>query len=179
MVKSSIWRMLFGIALLIFGLIALVMPGMTAGTLVIVIGAFLIAAGIFLVLGGAMGKEMKGAKWIVVVEGLLALIVGILFVVLPGMSLVAIIYLFAAWLLVMGILELVGGFIVPVNVPMMMGKHSKMLLILLGVLSIVVAFLLFVYPIDGIVALVWVIGIYAIIYGIINIVGAAAGAKSA
>jgi len=179
MVKSSIWRMLFGIALLVFGLIALVLPGMTAATLVIVIGAFLIAAGIFLMLGGVMGKEMKGAKWIVVLEGLLALIVGILFVVLPGMSLVAIIYLFAAWLLIMGVLELVGGFIVPVNVPMMMGKHSKVLLILLGVLSIVVAFLLFVYPIDGIVALAWVIGIYAIIYGIINIIGAAAGAKSA
>ncbi|MGD1060529.1 MAG: DUF308 domain-containing protein, partial [Methanomassiliicoccales archaeon] len=67
--KPWIWRLLFGIALLLFGLIALVLPGWTAATLVIVIGVFLVAAGIFLILGGATGKEMKGAKWVVVLEG--------------------------------------------------------------------------------------------------------------
>jgi uncharacterized membrane protein HdeD (DUF308 family) len=176
--KDSVWRMLFGIALVVFGLIALVLPGWTAATLVIVVGAFLIAAGIFLILGGAMGKEMKGGKWVIVLEGILSLIIGILFIVLPGMSLVALLYLFAAWMLIWGVLELVAGFVVPVNIPLMMGKHSKVLLILMGILSIVVAFLLFVYPGDGIIALVWVVAIYAIIIGVTSIVGAAAGTRA-
>ncbi len=175
--KGWYWRLLFGIALLIFGLIALVLPALTLETLVIVIGAFLIAAGIFLLLGGAVGKEMKGGRWVVVLEGVLALIIGILFIVVPGWSLLAALYLFAAWMLIMGVLELVAGFVVPVDVPMM-GKHSKALLIFMGILSIIIAFLLFVFPGAGLVALIWVVGIYAIIIGITSIIGSAAGAKA-
>jgi uncharacterized membrane protein HdeD (DUF308 family) len=158
-------------------LIALVLPGWTAATLVIVIGVFLVAAGIFLILGGATGKEMKGAKWVVVLEGLLSLIVGVLFIVWPGLSLVALLYLFAAWILILGMLELLGGLVVPKTVSMLMGKHSKALLTLMGILSIIFAFLLFAFPGDGIIALIWVVGIYAIIIGAISIVGAAMAAR--
>jgi uncharacterized membrane protein HdeD (DUF308 family) len=176
--KGWYWRLLFGIVLLIFGLIALVFPGLTAETLVIVIGAFLIAAGIFILLGGATGKEMKNERWFAILEGVLSLIIGIMFIILPGWSLVALLYLFAAWMLIMGVLMLVGGFVVPVNVPLVMGKHSKVLLIFMGILSIIIAFLLFVFPGAGIVAAIWVIGIYAIIIGIVSIVGGASGAKA-
>jgi uncharacterized membrane protein HdeD (DUF308 family) len=74
-------------------------------------------------------------------------------------------------------LELLGGLVVPKTVSMLMGKHSKALLTLMGILSIIFAFLLFAFPGDGIIALIWVVGIYAIIIGAISIVGAAMAAR--
>jgi uncharacterized membrane protein HdeD (DUF308 family) len=175
--KGWYWRVLFGIVLLVFGLIALVFPIQTAATLVIFIGAFLIVAGIFLLLGGATAKEMGRLRWIPVLEGLLSLIVGIMFIVFPGWSLVALLFLFAAWMLVWGVFEITGGLIMPEGMSTLLGKYSRGLYVFMGIFSIILAFLLFAFPGDGIIALTWVIGIYAIIIGVISIVDGGSRAK--
>jgi uncharacterized membrane protein HdeD (DUF308 family) len=104
------------------------------------------------------GRE---AVWYVL-EGILGIAVGIATFFYPNITAQALIYLVGFWAIMTGIFEIVAGFELPLG--------RDWLLALAGVVSVVFGVLVFFNPGAGAVAVVWLIGIYAVLFGITMLV---------
>jgi uncharacterized membrane protein HdeD (DUF308 family) len=81
----------------------------------------------------------------------------------PGITALALLYLIAAWAILTGIVE----FIAAVRLRHLIS--GEWMLGLAGLLSILVGILLFASPGAGALAVIWTIGAYAIVFGIVLI----------
>ncbi len=152
-----------GIVAIVFGIVALVWPKPTLLVLVLAFGIFAIMSGIAAVATALQNREVHG--WgLLLFEGILWLLVGVVALAWPGITAYAFLFLLAAWAIVTGILE----FIAPLAFPMS-GGHA-VLMVLTGLLSIVFGILIAVQPASGLLAVVWLIGIYAIVIGVLHLV---------
>ena len=97
-------------------------------------------------------------------EGILGILAGVVALVWPGITALAFLSLLAAWAIITGILEIVA----PLSFPMSGGR--AVLMVLAGVASVVFGVLIAAQPAAGLLAVVWLIGIYAILVGIMHIV---------
>jgi len=155
------WWMLAvrGVLGIVFGIVALVSPESTKLALVLLFGAFAMADGIFAVVTGIASNGYFDRWWAVVLEGLTGIVVGVLTFFLPNVTALALIYLIAAWAAITGIFEIVAAIQFRRIIP------GEWAMILMGLLSVVLGSMLFVFPAAAEVSLVWLIGIYAIIAG--------------
>src|SRR5215467_12316858 len=152
-----------GIAAVLFGIVALVWPKLTLSALVFVFGLFAVISGITAVVAALRNTEFPGWGWILA-EGILGILVGVVSLVWPGITALTFIYLLAAWAILTGIFEV----ITPLAYPMSGGR--ALLTALAGVLSIVFGILIAAQPSSGLLAVVWLIGVYAILFGIMYVV---------
>lgn len=156
----STWLMAIrGIASIIFGIAALLWPGLTLLILVYLFAAFAIVDGILAAVAAVQLRHLTNHWWIMLLEGLFGIVIGIAAFALPGVTALALLFLVAAWAILTGILELVSAFEgrAPVSREWAMG--------IAGALSIVLGILLIIQPRAGLLTLVWLIGIYAIAWG--------------
>jgi uncharacterized membrane protein HdeD (DUF308 family) len=111
------------------------------------------------------GTQLTKVRWALGINGVLAVAVGVVILVWPGISLAALTYLFGAYALAGGALGLVALFSGSV-------KQERGWLVLWSLLSIAVGVMVFVWPNISALALLYVIGAYAVAGGIIAIGGA-------
>ncbi len=152
-----------GLAAIAFGVIALVWPKLTLLVLVILFGIFAIISGIAAV-AAALGDRREHGWGLLLFEGILWILVGVVALVWPGITALAFLYLLAAWAIITGILELIA----PLSFPMSVGRG--VLMVLAGLVSIVFGILIAFQPASGLLAVVWLIGLYAIVFGILHLV---------
>ncbi|HEY1977119.1 MAG TPA: HdeD family acid-resistance protein [Candidatus Baltobacteraceae bacterium] len=158
------WALLIrGIAAVIFGILALVWPGATWVAIGILFGAYALVDGVFAIIAAVRAAETHERWWPLVIEGAIGLIIAAITFYDVGITILALYFTIAAWALLTGIMEIVAA--------MQLRKQlaSEMWLILGGVLSILFAVLMWWRPIAGAVAVAWIIGIYAIVFGIMMI----------
>jgi uncharacterized membrane protein HdeD (DUF308 family) len=155
------WLILLrGIAALIFGILAFVWPGITIASLVLLWGIYAVADGIFALGAAIAGKGAgAGARWWLAIVGVLGIVAGIIAFVAPALTAGVLLLMIAAWAIVTGILEIIGAIALRKEI------DNEWLLILAGVLSIVFGVLLFRQPAAGALAVVWMIGAFAIVFG--------------
>jgi len=152
-----------GIAAVLFGVLTLVWPKLSLTVLVLVFGVFAVISGITAVVAALRSTDIPG--WgLLLFEGILGSLVGAIALVFPGITALAFLYLLAAWAIITGILEVIA----PLSFPMSTGR--AVLMALAGVLSVVFGILIAAQPAAGLLAVVWLIGIYAIVFGIMYIV---------
>ena len=152
-----------GLAAIAFGIIALVWPKPTLLALVLVFGIFAIISGISMVAAALQNREVHG--WgLSLFEGILWILVGVVALVWPGITALAFLYLIAAWAIITGILELIA----PLAYPMSFGRG--VLMVLAGLVSIAFGIVIASQPASGLLAVVWLIGLYAILFGILHLV---------
>jgi len=148
-----------GIAAIIFGVIALVWPGATIAALTLVFGCYLLVDGIFAVAAGLATSGQFSRWWTVALEGLAGIVLGLMTLVLPGITAQAIIYLIAAWAVVTGVLEITSA------IRLRREMANEIVMILSGLISIVLGIMLFAFPLDGAVSLIWLIGVFSLVFG--------------
>jgi uncharacterized membrane protein HdeD (DUF308 family) len=153
-----------GVIAVIFGVVALIWPEQMVQALVLVFGAFALVDGIFTVIAGIASYRYFERWWAVLLEGLAGILIGLLTFFWPNIAGRALLYVIATWALITGIFEIVAA------IQLRRVISGEWALILSGLLSIVFGVLLFVFPSAGAVSVVWVIGIYAIIFGIMLII---------
>ncbi len=144
-----------GLLGIVFGIVALVYPGVTMLSLALVFGAYAFVDGAFAI-GSAFGHGGREAVWYVL-EGLIGIAVGVATFFYPTITAQALVYLVGLWAILTGIFEVIAGFELPFS--------KDWLLALAGALSIIFGVLMFVNPLSGGLAIVWLIGIYALLFG--------------
>jgi uncharacterized membrane protein HdeD (DUF308 family) len=153
-----------GVAAVIFGVLALIWPGQALQALVLVFGAFALVDGIFAIFAGIAASRYFDRWWAVLLEGVVGVVIGLLTFFWPNITALVLLYFIAAWALITGIFEIVAA------IQLRRVITGEWMYILGGLLSIVFGLLLFVFPGAGAVSVIWMIGIYAVIFGISEII---------
>ena len=158
---SKYWWVLLvrGIAAVIFGIVALVWTEITLEVLILLVGAYLFVDGIFTLISAFGDRQQNERWWLLLIEGLVGIVAGIAVFVWPALSGLVLLYLIAIWAFVTGILEIIAA------VQLRREIEGEWLLILSGILSILFGVLIAIFPGEGALAVVWLIGIYAILFG--------------
>jgi uncharacterized membrane protein HdeD (DUF308 family) len=165
MLKRHWWvPVLRGVAAIIFGIIAFVYPGLTVAVLVLLFGAWVLVDGIFRVIG-AIGHRASDPDWgWQLFIGILGIIVGFLTFHAPAVTALALVIYIAAWALMIGATE------IALAIKLRREIKGEWLMILMGLASIVFAVLLLWNPLIGAATLIWIIGCYAVIFGVLGII---------
>jgi uncharacterized membrane protein HdeD (DUF308 family) len=165
---SAWWAgLLRGILAIIFGAIALIFPGITLEALVLVFGVYAIVDGIIEIVRGVhhRGSEHGWGWWILL--GLVSIIAGLVAFFWPGITAVALLYVIAVYFIIGGILAVITGFrLRPLR------RGGWVWFIVGGVLASIFGVLLVIFPGAGILDIVWILGLYAIVFGILMIISA-------
>jgi uncharacterized membrane protein HdeD (DUF308 family) len=149
-----------GIFAIVFGLLALIFPGPTMLSLVILFSAYMLVDGIFGIISAVRAIRRKEDRWgLLIFEGLIDIAVGILTFLWPGITVVAFVLLVGAWAIVTGAVMTAAGFRLNVS-------HGRWWLVLSGLLSLGFGTLLVIIPLIGAVVLTWWIGAYALAFGV-------------
>ena len=155
-----------GLISIAFGIVAFVWPGITLFALVLLFGAYLLVDGI-VALAQAIRFRHERERWpMLLLEAILGIVVGIVAFLWPGITALAWLFTIAAWAVVTGILEIV------LAVRLRKVITGEWFIALTGVLSIALGIVLALLPLAGLVAWVWVIGSYAIVFGVLLIAAA-------
>ena len=156
--------MIRGVAAIIFGVMAFVYPGLTVAVLVLLFGAWVLVDGVFRVVG-AIGHRASDPEWgFHLIIGILGIIIGFLTFHAPRITALALVIYIAAWALMIGATE------IALAIKLRREIKGEWFLILMGLVSILFAIMLLWNPIPGALALVWLIGSYAIVFGILGII---------
>jgi uncharacterized membrane protein HdeD (DUF308 family) len=149
-----------GVLGIIFGLIALIFPGATILSLVIFFSAYMLVDGVFGIISAVRAIRRKEDRWgLLIFEGLLNIAVGIAAFLWPGLTVVAFVWLIAAWAIVSGGLMTAAGF--RLNM-----EHGRWWMVLGGLLSLAYGVLLIITPLMGAIVLTWWLGAYALVFGV-------------
>jgi uncharacterized membrane protein HdeD (DUF308 family) len=146
-----------GVLAIIFGALTIWQPLAALGVFVLVFGVWAFIDGI-----SALGLAITGWRsWQMVLVGLVGIAVGLLTFFRPEITALGLYATIAAWAIARGILELA------VAIQLRRVVRDEVWLVLGGLASIFFGVLLIVLPVAGLLALAWLIGVYAWTFGII------------
>ena len=147
-----------GVLGLLFGIITFFAPGLSLAALVTVYGAYALVDGVFAIVSAVRRRGTE--RWgMLLLEGIAGIAAGLVTLVWPGITAIALLYLIAAWSLFTGVMEVAAA------VRLRKVITGEWMLGLSGVLSIVFGILLVLFPGAGALAVVLWIGAYAIVFG--------------
>jgi uncharacterized membrane protein HdeD (DUF308 family) len=148
-----------GVLGIVFGIIALLMPGVTIAALVLWFAAYMLVDGIFAIVAGVRAAARHERWGALIFEGIVDLIAGAIAVFMPIATILAFVYLNAAWAIVSGVLMLVAVF-------RLSPTHGKWLLALAGIFSVIWGVLVAIAPIAGALVMTLWLGAYALVFGV-------------
>lgn len=153
-----------GVAALIFGLLTLFNPAITLAVLIFFFGAYALVYGAFAVFS-AIANRRGESYWVaLLIGGLLSIAIGVITFVTPAITGIVLLFYIAAWAFVTGVADIAAG------IRLRKVIIGEWLLILSGVLSVVFAVVLVLFPGAGALAITLWIGAYAAVLGILLIV---------
>src|SRR3972149_2288007 len=152
---DSWWAVgLRGILGILFGLICLLTPGIAVEVFVILFAAYMLVDGVFAIASGIKAAR-NGERWgLLILEGIVDLAAGLVAVLWPAITLVALIWLIAVWAIVSGALMLGAAFTLKLD-------HGRWWLALGGLASLIFGILLVIEPLIGAVGLTMWVGAYS------------------
>ncbi len=155
-----------GVIAILFGLAALLRPGLALEALILLFGAYALVDGVFSVVGVFGGTRSGTPRWVLLVEGVAGILAGLVAFLLPGLTALALLYLIAAWAVVTGVFEIATALRLRREI------RGEWAMIAGGALSVLFGLVLAVLPGVGILSLIWLIGVYAVAFGILLLVAA-------
>ena len=144
-----------GVAAVLFGLAALIWPGLTLAVLIILYGAYAIVDGLFAIVAGLRAGSGTH-KGLLLAEGAVGILAGLIAVFWPGVSAVVLLYIIAFWGILGGLLRIVGALLLRREI------DNEWTMALSGILWVIFGMVLFVLPGAGLISLAWLIGIFAL-----------------
>jgi len=146
---------------ILFGIVVLVWPGLTALTLVTFISLWLLLVGVISIINGITGIKKGGWGWVgSIALGVLELGVGAYLIQRPGVTLLTIVSLLGLVFIVQGLVHLGTTFLEKGAT-----AGHRMVSLLFAVLSLVAGVWVWRYPLHGSLAFVWLLGLYALASG--------------
>ncbi|MHA6847850.1 HdeD family acid-resistance protein [Ralstonia syzygii] len=167
-VLSKLWWVLAlrGVCAIAIGIGAFVVPAATLAALILVFGAYALVEGVLLLVTALGNHRAAPDRWPLLLQGLLGVAVGALTLFSPAVTALALLFYIAAWLLAHGVLQII------VAVRLREELTGEWWLIAAGAISVLLAIWLLWQPQAGVLAVLWWIGAWALVWGV-ALVGAA------
>lgn len=147
-----------GVVAILFGIIAIVWPAVTAAALIVLFAVYVLIDGVFTIVAAVRAARHHARSGPLLLEGILDLIIAAICFLWPMTALVALVYLIAIWAVITGIALIAAGIA-------FIRLNGEWLLILCGLISLLLGIILLIQPAAGVVALSWWFGIYALLFG--------------
>jgi uncharacterized membrane protein HdeD (DUF308 family) len=156
------WALILrGVMAILFGVLAFIWPGITLGALVLLFGAYALVDGIFAIVLALGGWKERDDRWLLLLEGLLGVAVGIMTALAPEVTSIGLLLFIAAWSLATGILRIAAA--------IRLRRHieGEWWLALSGVAAIAFAGIVMWNPAAGALGFLWTIASFAIAIGVV------------
>lgn len=152
-----------GIAAIVFGILAWRWPGLTWITIAILFGAYALVDGIFAIVATVRAAGSQQRWWPFLIEGIIGILIAAITFYDVRVTLLALYFTIAAWAFLTGIFEIIAA--------VQLRKHiaNEIWLIVAGLASIAFGVLMLYFPMAGMLAIIWLIAAYAIVFGILMI----------
>lgn len=152
-----------GALAVLFGVLAWLWPGITLLALVVLWGVYSFADGVLSLLTAFRWRDSGKPLWPLIVVGLAGIAAGIIAFLWPQITALVLLMFIAAWAIVIGIFQIVIAIRIRKEI------DNEWLLGLSGAISLIFGLMMVVNPGAGAVAVVWMIGAYAVFFGILLI----------
>ena len=160
MARSALYLALVGVASIVFGAVTLFWPGLTLAALAALFGGFAFFYGVLALGSGLNLLAHRSTEWVpYILSGLVGVVIGGVTFFYPGLTELTLVYLIAAWAIVAGVFEVIAS----IEARGLVKGASW--LTASGVLSVVFGALVAGRPGAGALAILWLIGVYAVLGG--------------
>lgn len=150
-----------GAVALLFGILAILWPGLTLLWLVAFFAAYAIISGALALYASLRNRTYDRGWWLILVLGLISVASGVLAIVYPGLTALVLVLLMGANALITGVLEIAAA------IRLRKVVSNEWLMVLAGVVSVAFGIFVFASPGAGALALVWLISFWAILHGVL------------
>lgn len=147
-----------GVAALVFGIVVLAWPGLAFATLLVMFGAFCLADGVLGVWAAISGGSDH--RWLQLLWALVSIGAGLATLLVPGVTALALLFYIGAWAVTSGVLQIASA------IQLRREIEGEWLLMLNGLLAVVFGLLLFARPGAGAMAIVTILGVFALASGV-------------
>ena len=148
-----------GIFSILFGLAALLWPGLTLVTLVLVFGVYAIVDGVGAIFTAFNRRNTDERWWLGLLEGIISVIAGVGALIVPGIATLTLLFVIAIWAVLTGIMQIVTA------IRLRQEIENELWLGLSGLVSLIFGVYVFLFPGAGALAVASLIGLYALIFG--------------
>ncbi len=161
--REPIWwlTLLRGLLGSIIGALMLACPEKSAETLIMLVGAFAVITGLISTINAASSRFDVWRTSLA--SGVVTLLLGLVALLMPGITASILVYMVAAWALLFGIIEIAAG------ISLSAAGAIGPLTIGVGLISVVLALILFAIPEAGVVAATWLVGFYFLATGALTV----------
>jgi uncharacterized membrane protein HdeD (DUF308 family) len=153
-----------GAIAILFGILAFAAPAFGIAILVALFAAWAIIDGIGNLVAGIRTRGGDRSWWLEVLEGLVSVAAGVLALLVPDIAARALVLIIGAWAVLTGVIEIV------LAVRLRRVIEGEVWMALGGVASIVFGVVLVIFPATGALSLVWLIGSFAIAFGVFLVI---------
>src|SRR3954467_2887334 len=152
------WVALRGVGAILFGILAMTRPGISLASLVLLFGAYAFMDGTFMVVS-AIANKQGSRRGVMMFGGVLGIVAGALTFIWPGITAMILLAIIAAWAIITGVTEIV------VAIRLRKEIAGEWALIAAGIIAVAFGMFLFTRPVAGALAVIFVIGFYALVSG--------------
>jgi len=156
--------LLRGLVAILFGILTFAWPGITLMVLVLICGGLALTDGIFAVFGATSRSLGSWRTWWAILSGVAGIAAGLITFLWPGLTALVLLLYIGVWAIAHGVLDIIGA------IQLRKEINNEWLLAAGGLLSILFGLVVLLSPGSALVALIFVIGGYAIASGILLIV---------
>ena len=149
-----------GLVAILFGLAALFWPGLILAVLIVLFGFYALVDGVLALIAAFRSSGRGMRRPLLLIEGAIGILFGILALFWPGLTALALIYIIALWAILSGIARIAMAIILRREI------ENEWSIALSGVLSVILGIVLILLPGAGLLAYTWLIGLLALVVGI-------------
>jgi len=157
----SWWALaLRGLVAILFGLAALFWPQLILAVLIVLFGIYALVDGVLSVITAFRSSRRGMRRPLLLIEGAIGMLFGLVALFWPGLTALALIYLIAFWAILSGIARIVMAFMLRREIV------NEWSIGFSGVLSLILGIILLILPGAGLLAYTWLIGVLALAVGV-------------
>ena len=149
------------VAAILFGVLAFAWPEKTLEVMVILFGAYVLIDGVALLIALARGDSLaRRHSWAVGIMGVLGIAAGIATFLAPAVTALSLLYIVAIWAIATGLFQVFTA------IALRRELDNESWMVIGGIAAIAFGALLIMFPADGLISLVWLVGIWAVVFGV-------------
>lgn len=165
MLHRSWWSLLLrGLVAIAFGVLTWFQPQASAAALLLIFGAFVFVDGLLGVYAAIRSRSQSRHWWVLLIWGLVGVVIGVLTAINPVITGLVLTMYIAVWALITGVLQIIAAIRLRKEI------QGEWVLVLSGLISVVFGGFVLAQPVAGMMAMLWVLATYAVVFGVLMVI---------